>query len=69
MAGSGFYTNRIRFSDMIRQFKSAGFSVETVEVNRWDELPIPRKRLGREFVSLLDEELTVSGFDVVLRPE
>ncbi len=31
---SGFYTNRLRYSDMLRHFDKAGFKVDTVETNR-----------------------------------
>jgi len=68
MAGSGFYTNRIRYSEMLRLFEQAGFAVEVVSVDRWDSLPTPRARLAGGFRELPDDELCVAGFDVVLRP-
>ena len=67
-ASSGFYTNRIQYSEMLRMFADAGFRVEVGAVNRWDALPIGRARLAEEFRDVPDEELRVSGFDVVLRP-
>lgn len=33
MASSGFYTNRIRYSEMLDIFHQAGFSVEVVNVS------------------------------------
>lgn len=68
MANSGFYTNRIRFDEMVRIMESAGFDVELVEVDRWERLPTPRRKLSAEFRQLTDDDLTVRGFDVVLRP-
>lgn len=68
MARSGFYTNRIRYSEMLRLFQQAGFDASVVEVSRWDRLPTPRARLSLEFRCLSDAELCVSGFGVVLRP-
>jgi SAM-dependent methyltransferase len=65
---SGFYTNRIRYPEMIRLFEEAGFSAETVAVERWQELPTPLERLDQEFRSMSLAYLLVSGFDVVLRP-
>ena len=65
---SGFYTNRIRFSEMNRLFQRAGFSVQIEHVDRWQKLPLPRNKLASEFRRFSDEDLTVSGFDVVLRP-
>ena len=41
---------------------------DVVNVERWKTLPTPRGRLAQEFQSLPDEDLLVSGFDVVLRP-
>jgi predicted SAM-dependent methyltransferase len=67
-AKSGFYTNRIQYSEMLRMFAAAGFRVEVGAVNRWDVLPIDRARLAGEFRGIPDEELRVSGFDVLLRP-
>ena len=66
MANSGFYTNRIRFSEMVREFRVAGFSVKVVDVERWHKLPVPKNKLSRDFRGLSDEELCVSRFDVIL---
>ncbi|NEQ64711.1 MAG: class I SAM-dependent methyltransferase [Symploca sp. SIO2D2] len=68
MANSGFYTNRIQFSQMINLFKQAGFDVEIVEVNRWTNLPLSRDKLSKQFANISDEELSISGFSVILRP-
>jgi len=64
---SGFYTNRISFESMKRIFKTAGFEVVVDTVRRWDRLPTPRQSLSKEFLALPDEELCVSGFQVILR--
>jgi len=68
MATSGFYTNRIRYNEMLDLFRHAGFRIEVVQVDRWDQLPTPRLKLAEPFRILPDEELCVSGFDVILRP-
>ncbi|MBF0427593.1 MAG: class I SAM-dependent methyltransferase, partial [Magnetococcales bacterium] len=67
-SNSGFYTNRIRFSEMLDMFRWAGFSCITSHVVQWDTLPIRRSLLAQPFRDLPDNELRVSGFDVVLRP-
>jgi SAM-dependent methyltransferase len=67
VAGSGFYTNRLRFSELLGLFEEAGFAPEVVSATRWDELPTPRRKLAERFANLSDEELLVAGFDVVLR--
>jgi SAM-dependent methyltransferase len=66
-ARSGFYTNRIQFSQMLDLFKHAGFEVKVTAVRRWESLPTPRGNLAKEFMSIPDTELCVSGFDVLLR--
>lgn len=66
-AESGFYTNRLRFSNMIRYFCDAGFEVELSETRKWDIIPIKRRQLAGEFQDMPDEELSISGFDVLLR--
>lgn len=68
MANSGFYTNRIQYSQMINLFQQANFDVKVIEVERWTKLPTPKTKFSREFQSLSDEELGVSGFSVVLKP-
>ncbi len=64
---SGFYTNRIRFSEMLALFERAGFAYHIPREVRWDKLPTPRVKLHASFRQLPDEDLLVSGFDVVLR--
>ena len=66
MAKSGFYTNRIRYTEMIDLFCKAGFQPHVLDVDRWPELPTPRKGLAKPFSALPHEELVVSGFDVLL---
>ena len=67
MAESGFYTNRIRYSEMLALFTHAGFRAEVVEKKCWDRLPIPRSKMVGPFRYLPEEELCVSGFEVVLQ--
>lgn len=67
MARSGFYTNRISHQDMLHRFEAAGFSVEVLLTNRWDTIPTPRRKMASEFATLPDDELLVSGCDVLLR--
>lgn len=68
MAESGFYTNRIRYSEMLALFKEAGFDTDVISMKRWDHLPTPRAKLSGCFKALSDEELCVRGFHVLLRP-
>jgi hypothetical protein len=64
---SGFYTNRIRYSEMLTLFREAGFAIEWVKPVTWKALPTARERMHLAFRSLPDEDLKVSGFDVLLR--
>jgi SAM-dependent methyltransferase len=66
MARSGFYTNRLRKSEMIRAFESAGFVVEVVGAARWETMPTARSSLAKEFQGFDLEELLVKEFDVLL---
>lgn len=63
---SGFYTNRIRFTDMVEIFKQAGFECALPRIARWNQLPTPRNKLNAAFKDLPGEDLLVSGFDIVL---
>ena len=66
MANSRFYTNRLRYLELLRLFRQAGFEPEVVREIRWKTLPIPRRKMAKEFALLSEEDLQVSAFDVLL---
>jgi SAM-dependent methyltransferase len=68
MSGSGFYTNRLRFSEMMRLFQAAGFDPQVVTVNRWSELPTPKAKLAAKFRAMSQDDLLIYGFTVTLKP-
>ena len=68
LARSGFYTNRIRLTQMRELFEAAGFRVESLVTSRFAAPPLQRTSLADEFRNLSDEDLMVSGFRVLLRP-
>ena len=68
MARSGFYTNRIRYSEMCAIFEQAGFLVDVESAVRWNVVPIGTKQLAPEFRHLSQDDLLVSSFHVLLRP-
>jgi SAM-dependent methyltransferase len=68
MAGSGFYTNRLRYPELLRLFRETGFQATVAQIDRWDRLPTARPGLARQFQAFSDEDLSIKGFDVVLRP-
>jgi predicted SAM-dependent methyltransferase len=65
---SGFYTNRIRYSEMLLLFKEAGFTVNVLSTDCWENLPASKKGFNIEFSNLPDDELSVKEFDVLLNP-
>jgi SAM-dependent methyltransferase len=69
MANSGFYTNRLRYNEIIRIFEEEGFNVEINNINRWDKLPISKDHLNEKYAVMSDDELLISGFDVILSPK
>jgi SAM-dependent methyltransferase len=64
---SGFYPNRIRFGEMVTLFEASGFECRLPRIVRWERLPLSRAVLDESFHQLADDDLLVSGFDVVLR--
>jgi len=67
IANSGFYTNRLRYSQLIKIFLNAGFDVEGIEKKEWKTLPLSRKVFNNEFRELDDRDLCVSTFSVRLK--
>jgi len=63
---AGFYTNRLRFCEIIALFEQAGFICKIPRAVYWDQLPTPRSSMNAQFSSLPDEDLLVKGFDLVL---
>jgi SAM-dependent methyltransferase len=66
MANSRFYTNRLRYSELLRLFREAGFESEVVRKAQWETLPTPRRKMAKEFALLPEEDLRISDFDVLL---
>ena len=67
MVRSGFYTNRLGFREWLDLFAEAGLAAEVTAVRRWPSLPTPRRKMAEEFRGRPDEDLRVSGFDVLVR--
>lgn len=64
---SGFYTNRLRLSEVIAAMQAAGFTVDIRERLRWDAIPLPREQLAPQFQSLSDDDLRTSGAALIAR--
>jgi SAM-dependent methyltransferase len=67
MAASGFYTNRLRYSQILESMRRAGLMPETTAVERWRALPTPRSHMSAQFRGMPDDELSVKQFDCVAR--
>ena len=67
-ADSGFYTNRLRCSEMLDLFRGVGLAPEVVKTTQWDALPTPRRSLQPRFRALPENELLLSTFTVVAKP-
>jgi SAM-dependent methyltransferase len=67
MANSGFYTNRLRCSEILDIFRAAGFEVTLARVARWAAPPTPRSALDAQFLTFPDDELLIANFGVWLR--
>lgn len=65
MAGSGFYTNRLRCSEILAAFERAGFDPQVLSVDRWPRPPLDRRRFAPEFRSLAEEDLLIHGVDLL----
>jgi SAM-dependent methyltransferase len=69
MARSGFYTNRLTWPQMEKQFRDASFSVELRSSEIWPNgLPTLQSKMAFPFKSMRPEELMVMGAHVLLRP-
>jgi hypothetical protein len=69
MSRSGFYTNRLRHSEMVSLCRQAGFEVRPVEVRQWEELPMPKRKLREHFQAMPLQELLIRGSHIVLTPQ
>jgi len=63
---SGFYTNRIRLSQMVSICEGVGFSVTVKNKRYWNVSPIKRNKLATEFKNLSDDDLLVSGAHLIM---
>ena len=68
MAKSGFYTNRILFTEMMAIIKENGFGITVKNIKKWDKIPTQRDKLDRMYRNLPEDELKISDFDLILKP-
>jgi Methyltransferase domain len=64
---SGFYTNRLRCSEIRSIFTDAGWEILGCNERRWPNQVTPRSALHADFQHFADEDLLVSGVRLVVR--
>jgi len=64
---SGFYTNRMRLSQVLFQFESAGFVVEVAKAEMWEQLPLRKDQISGEFVNLEDTDLLTMEANIIVK--
>ena len=67
LSRSGFYTNRLRLSELVGSMERAGFDVRALVPDRWDTLPTPLSAMNPVFQKFPVEELRVRWVDVTLK--
>ena len=68
IANSGFYTNRIRYSEMAQIMGKAGFRIDASNFSSWQSLPTNRSDMAMPFNELSEEELNIRCCDYLLSP-
>ena len=66
-ARGGFYTNRLRLSEICRRAAASGFSVDVPTLDRWPAPPTPRSAMARPFRCFGEDDLAVAAFTLVLQ--
>lgn len=66
-SSSGFYTNRLRFSDILQSFKNAGFKILKIKKKKFKRLPLPKNRLANVFQKYKKDDLKIKEFYILLQ--
>lgn len=53
---SGFYTNRIRFSEMLTVMQDVGFTVTVPHTSNWEYCPLTRRQLAPAFRTMCESD-------------
>ncbi len=62
---SGFYTNRLRYSDIIEIFKKNDFNVDVIRKKMWKDFPTDPSKFDRAFRDYNIDEMLVSEFNLL----
>ena len=60
--------NNLRFSQMMRMYKRAGFTTDARVLERRDPLTLSRDKLAPPFREVPDDSLNIAIFNVLMRP-
>jgi hypothetical protein len=66
-AKSGFYTNRLRYSQLLDIFQDNNFTVVYKDKGEWVNFPIDLKKINKEFAVLSNNDLLIRTMHVVVR--
>ena len=64
-SSSGFYTNRLRWSELLKSFSNAGFTEVETELDKWDTLPTSYQKLNKSFRSFSVEDLLIKSAYII----
>lgn len=67
MARSGFYTNRLRASELLAAFARSGLVIEKSGTGKWQQLPTPRSAMAAPFNAMSDDDLLAPTLAAVLK--
>jgi len=67
MATSGFYTNRLRPSEIIQRATAAGFQTSIIRMQKFPSIPTSRKLMSEEFRQFADSDFEIAAFELALR--
>ena len=65
---SGFYSNRLRLSELVGLSRRCGWRADVDELNTWPKVPVPRAALARPYRDMPDDELRVASVRLLLHP-
>jgi SAM-dependent methyltransferase len=66
---SGFYTNRLRLSQMLAIFRETGFEVGALQTDKWPKLPLPKEAIDPDFRAFTADDLcTFHAFIGLTKP-
>ena len=67
MASSGFYTNRLRYSEMKEIFLDAGFEIVRENKSLWKNIPLPINKFNKVFRDFDENDLKVKEAVICLK--